>query len=235
MSLLTDDFNRADGEVGNGWTERRGQWRISSNQVTGDTILLPPEPTEFDPARFLLLTRDTGYNPGLWASVGINLMSYPQGSGQHDNPGICLRWVDNDNWLAVIFDPDQELSPQSAHIVFYQCVSGVVSVLADWDLGATFTGGERLSAILGGNDITVVFDGTTIGQVTTSAGNTSVEHGLACDTMGQPTSSYWDNLAVDEVEEPGEDVTPGTPAQGHDPTPHLRHGSGRRGVARRMR
>ncbi len=151
-TLFSDDFNRADGAPGNGWTVATGTWDILSNTLRCHT----------NGARIYRAV-PTGAEYDLMAQLAVTSLSTYSGS-------YPLRFfVRSDsggsNYYRVVFTPG---AMGSASVEFTKWVSGSSDSLATYYTFALTTGTHTLAVQCVGTTITALVDGVQVGAVTDS-------------------------------------------------------------------
>ena len=164
---MLDRFDGADGTTIAGWTERAGDWQITTNRVhhasTGGVY------THY-------MTKDGSSQTDGCASVAAFAMT-PAGAGTVEAVGVVLRWTSPNNYVVGLVQ-DNNSDGTFDNMFIYEYPGGThLGALGGLALGTT----PRIKACIVGNAVTLSADAANDGvfEVSTTATTTLAGAGLA--------------------------------------------------------
>lgn len=157
---MTDSFNRADTvnnigtlDTGQAWSQSNGTWGIQSNSGYKSAVNNNNQ----------TCVVGTAFVANCEVSVVTGMGTVSSGGGP------VARWTDNNNYILFAVDP-------SSGWGLYRVQAGSFNLIANGS--GTTAQGSTLMLRCSGNTITVLRNGTQLGQVTESFNNTATSVGL---------------------------------------------------------
>lgn len=173
MATFSDNFNRADGSIGNGWTVLAGTWAISSNRLASTSITTNATISQTGTP---MATNDQ------WAEIRvINPVSTFGPVVRHDGSTVG-------NFYMLRRTSGTQLS-------LYKNIAGATTLMTTVNITLAVNDVMRIEAI--GNTINGYINGVLVSTTTDSARPTGAYCGLR--VTGNTSGGTWDDFACSDV------------------------------------